>query len=124
MSRISRVWGALLGATILCCGCDSTGVPAESASTTQAKVKGKVTVDGKPLAGAEIRFNPANANRKSAPIASATIAADGTYEVTTLVGQNIVTLAGKTIAKKRELMYFTRGCDVKEGDNSFDVTVP
>jgi hypothetical protein len=125
MTKVSRWLGGLLGAAIVtCCGCSETVTSPESASTAKASVKGKVTLDGKPLAKATIRFSPANANRKSAPSAAATIADDGTYEVTTLVGENSVTLGGPPIAKNTTLMYFTRGCDLKEGDNTFDLTLP
>lgn len=120
-----RLVGLLLAATSACCGCDaSSGAPAASSSTTQARVNGRATLKGKPLARAEIRFNPANVNRKTAPIATATIASDGSYEVTTLVGDNSVTLGGPSLRKNPQLQYTAKTINVKEGDNTFDLVLP
>jgi hypothetical protein len=91
---------------------------------TPARVKGKVSFNGRPLAKAEIRFNSANVNRKSAPTATATIGVDGTYEVTTLVGENIVTLGGRALRKDTRLQYAAKRVEVKEGDNTFDLRLP
>lgn len=98
-------------------------VPRASSSTTQARVKGRVTVKGKPLARAEIRFNAANVHRKSAPMATATINADGSYEVTTLVGENTVTLNGPALRKNVGLQYAATTIEVREGENTFDLTL-
>jgi hypothetical protein len=117
--------GLLIATTLACCGCDgSSGAPLASSSTTEAKVKGKVTRKGKPLARAEIRFNPANVNRKTVPMATATTAADGSYEVTTLVGENVVTLGSRALRKNTRLQYTARTLDVKEGENRFDLPLP
>jgi hypothetical protein len=74
--------------------------PAASSSTTETKVKGKVTRKGKPLAKAEIRFNPANVNRNTAPIATATTNADRSYEVRTFIGENTVTFSDASPASR------------------------
>jgi hypothetical protein len=89
-----------------------------------AKVRGRVTLLGKPLAQAEIHFNPANVHRKSAPMATATIRDDGSYEVTTFVGENIITVAGRALRKKTQLQYTAKMLDVKDGENEFDLALP
>ena len=120
-----RLSALCLAVTFACCGCGATsGAPPASSSTTQAKVKGKVTLNGKPLAKAEIRFNPANVNRKTAPTATATIGGDGSYEATTLVGENTVTLGGPVLRKNVQIQYTARTLDVKEGENTFDLPLP
>ena len=53
-----------------------------------------------------MRFNAANVNRKSAPTATATTMDDGSYEVTTLVGENSVSLAGVARPKDSGREYF------------------
>jgi hypothetical protein len=98
-------------------------MPPANSSTTQARVKGRVTLAGKPLAAAEIRFNSANVLRKAAPTTTATIGADGRYEVTTLVGENTVTLGGQALRKNTRLQYTARTLDVKEGENTFDLSL-
>jgi hypothetical protein len=114
--------GILLATALFACGCDgiSAAHPASS-STTEATVRGKVVQRGKPLANVEIRFNPANVNRKAVPMRSATTAADGSYEIATLIGENIITLGVRPIRKFARLHYAAKILDVKEGDNSFDL---
>jgi hypothetical protein len=123
-----RSWqsvGMLLAAWFACYGCDaSSGAPPASASAIQAKVKGKVTLKGKPLARMEIRFNPANIHRRDAPTAAAKIGDDGSYEVSTLVGENTVTLAGRTPRKQAQLPYTVKTIEVKKGDNTLDFVLP
>lgn len=122
---LRRLSGLFLTATFACSGCDGlSGAPAASSSTTQAKVKGRITQKGKPLAQAEIRFNPANVHRKTAPTATATTDADGSYEITTLVGENTVTLGGQVVRKNTQLQYTAKTLDVKEGENRFDLPLP
>src|SRR5436305_13050248 len=120
-----RLTGLALAAIFACCGCARAGgaVPASS-STTRARVRGKVTRKGRPLAGAEIRLNPANIHRKTAPVAIATTGADGSYEVTTLVGENSLTLGGRVLRRDTQLQYTAKALDVKEGENTFDVPLP
>jgi hypothetical protein len=91
---------------------------------TVAKVKGRVTLRGKPLAKAEIQFNPANVNRKFAATVTANIGNDGSYEITTLVGENTVTLGGRALGKNVQLQYLAKTLDVKEGENTFDIPIP
>ena len=104
-------------------GCD--GTPPASSSTDQAKVKGKLTLKGQPLAKVEVRFNAANINRKSAPTAMAITNDDGSYEITTLVGDNTISLGGAAVTRySRQLAYFNRSVDVQAGENTVDLTIP
>jgi hypothetical protein len=90
----------------------------------EATVRGKVTQNGKPMPRAEIRFSPANINRKTASTVIARTSADGTYEVSTLVGENTVSLGGRAPRKNARLQYTARTLDVKEGENTFDLNLP
>ena len=125
MRQIGQVGGLALAVCLTLGGCDgSGGAPTASSSTAQAKVKGTVTQKGKPLAKVDVKFNPANVNRKSAPSVTATTGDDGSYEITTLVGENTVSLGGAAMSKDAKLMYFSKTIDVKAGDNPFDITFP
>jgi hypothetical protein len=120
-----RLLALLLAGSLTGFGCDgSSGAAAASSSTTEATVRGKVTVNGKPLARAEIRFNPANVRRRAAPMATGMTGADGSYEVTTLVGENTVTLGGRALRKNIRLQYTAKTLVVMEGENTFDVQLP
>lgn len=126
MRRLGRAGGFALAALFALGGCGGSGTPAASSSTEKATVKGKVTRQGKPLAKVEVRFNAANINRKSAPTATATTKDDGSYEVTTLVGENSVQLAGAAAnSKDAKINYFSKSLDVKSGENPpFDIEAP
>jgi hypothetical protein len=87
-------------------------------------VRGKVTLKGRPLARAEIHFNSANVNRKTAPTVTATIGDDGSYEVTTFVGENTITLGGPALRRNTRLQYTAKTLDVKDGENTFDLVLP
>ncbi|WP_422928421.1 hypothetical protein [Singulisphaera sp. PoT] len=102
-------------------GCAGNSAPAASSSMEQAQVKGKVTLGGKALGKVQVRFNPANTNRKTAPTAIAETNQDGTYELTTLRGENAVSVGGKPLVKKPQYQYFSKTFDVQSGSNSFDI---
>jgi hypothetical protein len=123
--RAARRYRFLLATAVACCGCDfGDSTPLARSSTTRAKVRGKVTFKGKPLAKVDIQFNPANINRPTAATARASIDKDGRYEVTTLVGDNTVTLSGPALRKNTRLQYTARTLDAKEGENTFDLALP
>lgn len=85
---LAAVFGTLLG-------CGSSDIPSQvSGSTEEAKIKGRVLVNGKPVKGGRLIFKVANANRPGAGSRTVQISPDGTYEVTTLVGQNYVETSG------------------------------
>ncbi len=99
------------------CGGD---VPGVSSSLTEAKVSGKVTIKGQPAKQGNVTFNPANVNRKvgsrTAPIK------DGTYEITTLVGGNAVSVDGTKDPAAGA--YNTKNFDVPAGSSTLDLDLP
>jgi hypothetical protein len=116
----AKRWINGIAGTILLAGwgCSEGGgsVPAVSSSSDPAKVSGKVTVNGKPAANAEVTFSPTNVNRKSALPVSAKTGADGAYNLTTLVGDNSVTVHSPAIDKDPKLMMNGKQVNVKDGD--------
>jgi hypothetical protein len=98
--------------------------PAVDTTTAEAKVTGKITIRGKPMNGGEITFNPQNYRRPDAPTKSAKINADGTYELSTLQGQNSVMITGPAITKEPALGYAALKFDIKSGDNPIDIELP
>ena len=52
---------------------------------------------GKPAGGGEITFDPANINRKDVTARTSKIGSDGSYTVTTLTGDNSVTVRASVI---------------------------
>ena len=126
MRQVGRLGGLALAALLALGGCDgSGGRPPASSSTEQAKVKGKVTLKGKPLAKVEVRFNPANVNRKSAPTATA-------------IAERRRLLRGHDPRRRehrlprrpggdqepQQLTYFNKSVDVKAGENTVDLAIP
>ena len=105
-------------------GCGFGG-PSASSSTAQATVKGKLTRLGKPMAKVEVRFNPTNSNRRTAPIVSTMTGPDGSYEITTLAGDNSISLNGKALLKaSKKLAYFNKAVDLQAGENTIDLPLP
>ncbi len=102
-------------------GC-SDGKPPVSSSSTEAKVKGTVTIQGKRPTKGRVTFNPANYLRKTAMPRSAPIQEDGSYEVTTLLGENTITLEGTGYEKVVGYLLLT--FEVKDGENVFNIEVP
>src|SRR5262249_42993626 len=126
----TRVASAILAASVLllgiAAGCD--GPPAVNSSTTdEGTVHGKVTLDGKPVTGGEVVFNPANSQRKMIPARSAPIAPDGTYTITTLTGSNAVMVNpkadGRGKTKAGAVPAQMKPCEVQPGDNTFDIAL-
>jgi hypothetical protein len=126
MRQVGRPGGLALAVLLaLVFGGCGPGAPPASSSTEEAKVKGKVTLKGYALGKVEVRFNAANINRKSAPAAMAVTNDDGSYEITTFVGENTITLGGAALSKRsKELAYFNKSFDVQSGDNTFDIAIP
>lgn len=123
MSRVKR-WNVGLAAVLVAAwGCGGGGAPSVSSSNEEATVKGTVQVNGKPLDGGEIVFDPSNVTRKTAMPRSAKVTA-GTYEVKTLVGDNSVTVRGKAIDRDLALSANQRIVDVKSGENTVPIELP
>jgi hypothetical protein len=122
-----RTWaGVALSSTlaIAAWGCGGGSPPRAEGSLSEAKVHGKVLVRGQPLTEGEVVFNAANAARTDVPARPFPIKKDGTYEATTLVGRNSVRIAGPALEKDPQLGYAALTCDVKAGDNSYDIELP
>jgi len=123
--RSLRNWvSAAVMTTLLAASAGCSGTPAVDSSTTEATVKGTVTVRGKPATEGEVRFNPTNYQREGVGARTAQIQKDGRYEIKTLVGQNSVSLTGPVIAKDPQLAYGALSFDVKPGENEYDIVLP
>jgi hypothetical protein len=121
---------AIAGLFVLVCGlvasgCGS-GAPYAEASRTEAKVTGRVVSQGKPVTKGQVVFDPANINRPNESARLAEIRKDGSYEVTTLIGANRVTVAipGQPTRKKQVSPHVQLICEVHPGSNTFDITMP
>lgn len=127
MKSIRRRLTALLAVALLpLVACNGEGsVPAVSSSTTEATVKGKITLGGAPAKGGEVVFDPSNYLRKSEAARAAKIGEGGAYEIKTLVGQNQIHLGGPQISKQmRSATRLSWSLDVQPGDQTFDIKVP
>jgi hypothetical protein len=112
---------ALVALAAACSGCGG-GTPGSS-SGEEATVHGTVTINGARAKGGRIYFDPTTAQRQSAPVASAEIGKDGTYTVTTLVGDNRVNVE-TPVTRKDPNLSTPEPFVVKSGDNRLDVTLP
>jgi hypothetical protein len=122
----SRALAAAVALLLIASGCDSR--PSVSSSTTEeGTVHGKVTVDGSPVTGGEVVFNPANYQRKLVTARSAPIGADGGYTITTLTGSNSVMVNppadGRNRKKAGAVPSRMIPFDVQPGDNTFNIEV-
>ncbi len=104
-------------------GCGSSGPDAES-SLTEATVTGRVISSGKPIVKGQVIFDPANVNRPREAARTAEIARDGTYQVTTLIGDNRVTVAIPGRVRKAGSPYVQQIYRVLPAENKLDITVP
>lgn len=124
MIRASRGLVGSAIALIAAVGCDGRGgAPAVSSSMEEATVRGTVTIRGKPAAGGEIQFDPANVDRKVMP-RQAPIDKDGAYTIKTLVGGNSVTVRGPAVDRDLGLSANQRTVEVKSGENTVPIEVP
>lgn len=105
------------GILLLAAGCSSE--PTLDTAKTEAVVKGVVKLNGKPATEGEIIFDPANYQR-NVPKVTAPIGKDGTYEIKTLVGDNMVTLGGVLPKKYGILQYRKFIFTAAPGDNTYD----
>ncbi|HWE39285.1 MAG TPA: hypothetical protein VG406_22235, partial [Isosphaeraceae bacterium] len=89
----SRTVGLMSTATVFVAvwGCGDSA-PSTDTSSTPATVSGTITLKGKPATQGKVTFNPANVNRKTVPSATVDIGKDGSYKVSTLTGENTVTV--------------------------------
>src|SRR5262249_10166763 len=104
-------------------GCGQ-GAPPVSSSRTEAVVRGKVVIRGQTPGGGDIVFDPANYRPRDVGARRCPLGKDGTYTITTLLGENSVRYEGPAIAGNRELEGTSVTYDVKEGENQFDLVLP
>ena len=121
VARRTRVWATALMLSLVVGGCGEAGPPVES-SKTEATVRGTVKVRGKLAAKGKVFFNPANARRKDVSIREVPIGTAGTYEITTLVGENGVSIGGTGL--RGDTGTDTTTFDVASGENTFDIEMP
>src|SRR4051812_31339892 len=114
------VAGALI--TTLGAGCGEGGPPVSS-STEKAKGHGTGTVRGRTQTKGTVTFDPSNKSRKMAPMATGQINPDGSYSVETLVGLNGISISTPETEKDMSLQGSLLSCEVKSGDNTFDIVV-
>ena len=119
----ARLWAGMAVMALVGAGCGE-GRPSVSSSSAEAKVTGKVTIRGKPMKGGEIRFNPANYQRPDAAARTGKIGNDGTFEVTTLVGHNGVSVTGPEIKKEPALGYANTSIEVESGGSTRNIELP
>jgi len=122
--RVSRWWLAPTAAALSVAAWGCGGGPAVTSSTAEAKVTGTVKVNGKLMSSGKVTLDPSNYARDNASPRSGDIKPDGTYEVTTLVGRNVVRVAGPEITKKPGLGYANETIDVPSGGMTHDIVLP
>ena len=124
--RVSRRWFTTAAATALSVaawGCND-GTPSVETSTAEAKVTGTVKVNGKPMTSGTVTLDTSNYRGKDGRQRTGEIKPDGTYEVTTLVGKNLVRVNGPEITKNPGLGYANETIDVPSGGMTHDIVLP
>ncbi|QEH35694.1 hypothetical protein OJF2_42510 [Aquisphaera giovannonii] len=116
---------ALLGMWCgLAAGCGN-GTPGAESSRAEAVVTGRVDSPGKPIDRGTVVFDPSNINRPGEPARTAPIGRDGTYRITTRIGEDRVAVAIPGRRVKDDAARVQQVFDVKAGqENVFQVTVP
>jgi hypothetical protein len=109
-----------LACTLPSVGCGS-GVPYAESSLTEAVVSGRATAERKPVTKGQVIFDPPNINRRNERARMAELRPDGSYEVTTLIGENRVTVAIPAARTKGRFPYNQRTHDVKKANNNLDL---
>ena len=117
-------WLLVMSAAVLTAtwGCGG-GTPSVSSSSEKVKVKGTVTLKGKPLNGGKIIFDPANINRREAPAATLEVGKDGTFSGETLAGENSVSVTNPTIQKSADLSANRQVFTLNPGENTVDISL-
>lgn len=126
---ISRISIAGMAAILLVAAVGCSSNPAASALTSsmeEATLHGTVRVKGKAVNNGTLSFRTAHVNRPNSPTKSVNINKDGSYSVTTVVGENYVEVTCKELNVKDAKKF--RGTEqlimVQSGDNAADIEVP
>jgi hypothetical protein len=123
--RYVRIWfAAALACILLAASWGCSEKPSVTGSSAEGEVSGVVNIRGKPMAGGELSFDPANYQRPNEKPRKATVGPDGTYSVTTLVGHNSVRISGPAITKEPALAYGIHNIEVTSGPNTFNIDLP
>jgi hypothetical protein len=117
------------GLLAVACGLAAAGcgpvVPHAESSLEEATVTGRVLSSGKPITKGRVIFDPANINRSKVAARTAEIGPDGAYQITTLVGENRVTVAIPGWRPKAGAPYIQQIYDVRQGrENRLDIPLP
>lgn len=121
-SRLAAASLALI-VIVIVGGCRFSDAPSVSGSTEEATVKGTVRIRGKPATNGIVSFRTSNINRPNAPLKEAPIGKDGTYTVTTLIGENFVEVSCKELftPKNRVLLENEQMVNINSGENALDI---
>ncbi|MFO0907849.1 MAG: hypothetical protein U0794_05720 [Isosphaeraceae bacterium] len=116
-----RALAAGLTLALAAWGC-AESKPSVETSLEEATVKGLVSIQGKPVTHGEVTFDAANYLRRDVQARTVPIQKDGSYTISTPIGENRVTLTTPETAKGR-LATQEIHCQVKEGSNDFNIDV-
>lgn len=105
-------------------GCGGAGTPPVESSRTEAKVSGTVKIRGKAATKGKVTFDPSNIRRKDVAPSTAAIGKDGTYTITTLIGENSVFVETPETERDSRLGSNVQNLNVQVGDNTFDIQIP
>jgi hypothetical protein len=124
--RVSIAWMAAV-VLVAISGCGSN--PAASGLTSsmeEATLKGMVRVNGKAVNNGTVSFRTAHINRPNSPTKNVDIGKDGTYSVTTVVGENYVEVTCKELNTKqtKKFLGLEQLIMVKSGENDIDIELP
>ena len=86
-------------------------------------VKGTVSVEGKPLQAGTITFDPSNINRKDVSARTVDVTG-GNYSVTTLTGENLVSVHSPEVDRDPILSTNQRVVDVQAGESTVAIELP
>lgn len=94
--------------------------PTVTGSLEEVTVHGVVTLAGAPVNTGEVSFDPSNFSRKAETARTATIQADGSYTLKTLIGLNLVQVTSRQLVGKTTS---SRGATNEESGSQSPVAV-
>jgi hypothetical protein len=107
-------------------GCGNPDAPPVSGSMEEVALTGTVRVRGKPVNNGIITFRTANVHRPTAPTYEAKIDKDGTYKITTLVGENFISVTSKEMfgPRNRDLIENEQMVKIESSQGTLDIDIP
>jgi hypothetical protein len=126
MRRHAAGWLTLAIWSVGACGCGSPYTANATGSLEEVTLKGTIRVRGKPVTNGVVSFRSSNVKRPTAQTKEVPISKDGTYTVTTLVGQNFVEVSCKETLgpKNRDLIENEQMIKIESGQSALDITIP